>query len=206
MRYSIVPFLAANPTTIKGGKMRRTILMWRVWAVAGLMLFTISACATRPTTAPAAAEDQAVSQATAEKEQTRQQSLEEERLQTESDRRQYEIERNRFIYEDIFFSKYQYRLDETARRELEWKADWLLRHPEVKVLIEGHCDTGGSAEENLALGLRRAGEVKSFFLRRGIDRGRVSAISYGKERPIATGNGEEAQAKNRRVRTNIVFE
>ena len=136
----------------------------------------------------------------------RQQALEEERLQTEADRRQFAIDRNRFEYEDIFFDKYQYRLDEKARRELGWKADWLLRHPEVKILIEGHCDAGGSAEENLALGLRRAGEVKSFFLRQGIDRHRLSAISYGKERPVATGKSEEVQAKNRRVRTTIVEE
>ena len=147
-----------------------------------------------------------MSQAADAEEQARQQALEDERLQMEADRRQFEIERNRFVYEDIFFDKFRYRLDEKARRELAWKADWLLRHPNVKVLIEGHCDTGGSAEENLALGLRRAGEVKSFFLKRGIDRDRLSAISYGKEHPIATGKGEEVQAKNRRVRTSILVE
>lgn len=202
----MAPFPATDATMIKGGKMRRTILAWRVWAIAGLMLFTICACASRPSTAPATAQDQAAVETTAQEDMDRQQALEEERLQAEADRRQFQIERNRFEYEDIFFKKYHYRLDEKARRELEWKADWLQRHPDVKVQIEGHCDSGGSAEENLALGLRRAGEVQSFFLLRGIDRKRLSAISYGKERPIATGKSEEAQAKNRRVRTTIIEE
>lgn len=187
--------------------MRRTIRAWRFWAVAGLMLFTISACAGRHAAAPTAAQDQnaAVSAEAADAEDyARQQAAEEQRLQEEASRRQFAIERNRFNYEEIFFQKNQYRLDEKARRELEWKADWLLAHPEVRVQIEGHCDEGGSAQDNLALGLRRAGEVKSFFLRRGIARERLTAISYGKERPVATGQSKEAQAKNRRVRTTII--
>jgi peptidoglycan-associated lipoprotein len=136
----------------------------------------------------------------------RQQAQDEQQRQDESDRRQFEYERNRFIYEDIFFGKNQYRLDETAQKELEWKTEWLRNFPEINILIEGHCDEGGSPEDNLALGARRAGEVKSFFLRRGIERERITAISYGKERPLSTENSEEARAKNRRVRTVIIEE
>ena len=173
------------------------------------MLFTLSGCASKHAAEPTRAQDQG-GQPSAEASDAevlaRQQALEEERLQEEASRRQFEIERNRFVYEDIFFKKNQYRLDENALRELEWKADWLLQHPDVKVQIEGYCDEGGSAQDNLALGLRRAGEVQSFFLRRGIDRERLTAISYGKERPVATGKSEEAQAKNRRVRTTIIEE
>jgi outer membrane protein OmpA-like peptidoglycan-associated protein len=119
-------------------------------------------------------------------------------------RRQYEIERNRFIYEDIFFAKNQYQLDAAARNLLDWKADWLLAHPEVQVVIEGHCGEGGRAENNMALGLRRAGEVKGYLLRKGVARHRLTAMSYGSERPIAEGQGEEVQAKNRRVRLMVV--
>ena len=118
-------------------------------------------------------------------------------------RRQYEIERNRFIYEDIFFAKNQYRLDEQARELLKWKADWLKANPGVMVIIEGHCGEGGNAENNMALGLRRAGEVKGFLLRQGVARARLTAVSYGSERPLAQGQGEELQAKNRRVRLMI---
>jgi peptidoglycan-associated lipoprotein len=176
-------------------------------AVAGLMLFAISACAGRQSTAPTTAPDPSMEQTAAESSETelaRRQALEAQRRQEEADRRQFEVERNRFVYEDVFFGKKQYRLDDKARHELEWKADWLMRHPEVNVLIEGHCDEGGTPQDNLALGMRRAGEVQSFFLRKGIARERLSSISYGQERPIATGKTEEMRAKNRRVRTVLI--
>jgi len=185
--------------------MRRPLLAWRIIAVAGIMLFALSACASRQTAAPTTTEDQAT-EATSEEALARQQELAAQQRQEEADRRQFESERNRFNYEDIFFEKNKYRLDDNAQRELEWKATWLLDHPEITVLIEGHCDEGGSPEDNLALGARRAGEVKSFFLRRGIKRERLTAISYGKERPVATGEGEEVRAKNRRVRTLLIEE
>ncbi len=202
-------FLSLNATRIKGGKMRRTLLAWRIVAVSGLMLFALSACASRQTTAPTMTDDQTTapsSEISNEEALARQQALEEQQRQDEADRRQFESERNRFVYEDIFFARNQYRLDENARREMEWKAAWLLTYPDIKVLIEGHCDEGGRPEDNLALGMRRAGEVQSFFLRRGVARERLTAISYGKERPVATGEGEEVRAKNRRVRTLIIDE
>lgn len=189
--------------------MRRTLLAWRMMLVAGLLLSLLSACASRQTAAPAMADDPSVQQAeeaTTEEAMARQQALEEQQRQEEAARRQFETERNRFIYEDIFFEKNRYRLTEQAQRELEWKAAWLLAYPDIRVVVEGHCDEGGKPEDNLALGARRAGEVKSFFLRRGIARERLSAISYGKERPVATGEGEEVRAKNRRVRTLILEE
>ena len=179
--------------------------------MAGLMIFFISACASSSSNAPQMADDQSAGQpgdTSSEEELARQQSLKEQQLQEEAEQRQFEIERNRFVYEDIFFQKNKYRLGEElgkqAVQELEWKAGWLEAHPAVKVMIEGYCDEGGSAEDNLALGARRAGEGESFFLRRGIARERLSVISYGKERPIATGSTEEARAKNRRVRTQII--
>ena len=152
-------FLLSNVTRIKGGKMRRTILAWRIVAVAGLMLFALSACASRQTTAPTMTDDQTTapsSEISNEEALARQQALEEQQRQEEADRRQFESERNRFVYEDIFFARNQYRLDENARREMEWKAAWLLTYPDIKVLIEGHCDEGGRPEDNLALGMRRA--------------------------------------------------
>ena len=121
-------------------------------------------------------------------------------------RRQYEIERNRFIYEDVFFEKNKHRLDDKARELLDWKAQWLRSHVDVKVVLEGHCGEGGNSENNMALGLRRAGEVKGYLLHKGVGRDRLTAISYGSERPIARGEGEEIQAKNRRVRSMIVEE
>ena len=187
--------------------MRRTILAWRMIIFAGLILFVISACASRQTASQNMTDDtsaKAAAEKSSEDSLTRQPTSEEQRLQDEAARRQFETERNRFIYEDIFFGKNQFRLDENARRELSWKAQWLTDHPDIRVRIEGHTDENRTAEDNLALGARRAGEVKSFFLRRNIARERLSVISFGREQPVATGEGEEVRAKNRRVRTLII--
>lgn len=121
-------------------------------------------------------------------------------------RRQYEIKRNRFMYEDVFFAKNAHQLDAQARERLNWKAEWLRANPQVSVIIEGHCGEGGNAENNMALGLRRAGEVKGFLLRKGVARYRLTAVSYGSENPLVQGEGEEVQAKNRRVRLTIAGE
>jgi peptidoglycan-associated lipoprotein len=65
--------------------------------------------------------------------------------------------------------------------------------------IEGHCDSRGSIEYNLALGERRAKSVRAYLVNLGVSAKRLSVISYGKEKPIVQGDSEEAMAKNRRA-------
>lgn len=79
-----------------------------------------------------------------------------------------------------------------AKRLREYKA-------EDNVLVEGHCDERGTVEYNLALGDRRANSVKAYLTNAGIKKKRISAKSYGKERPAAQGSNEDAWAKNRRA-------
>lgn len=67
------------------------------------------------------------------------------------------------------------------------------------VRLEGHCDQRGSSEYNLALGERRAKAAKDGLIKLGVPAGSIKTISYGKEKPIATGNDEESWAQNRRV-------
>jgi peptidoglycan-associated lipoprotein len=121
----------------------------------------------------------------------------------EDERRREEAERNRLVYEDIYFGPESYRLDQRAEELLRWKADWLRRHPEVAVIVEGYSDQRGGPAKNLLLGSKRAGAVMSFLLREGIPRERLTAVSYGEERLVASGRGEEVDAKNRRVRLTI---
>ena len=66
------------------------------------------------------------------------------------------------------------------------------------MVVEGHADERGTREYNLALGERRAAEVRSYLLASGIDANRVRIVSYGKERPVAVESNEEAWAQNRR--------
>ncbi len=91
-----------------------------------------------------------------------------------------------------------------AQPILTAQANWLGRYADVQVRIEGNCDERGTREYNLALGARRANSVKDFLVSHGVDPGRITTISYGKERPIDPGTGEDAWAKNRNGHTAIV--
>ena len=90
-------------------------------------------------------------------------------------------------------------LSSETRKELSENAEWIKSHAKVTVQVEGHCDSRGSVEYNLALGERRAKAVKAYLVSLGIDAKRLTVISYGEEKPIATGDTEEAYAKNRRA-------
>jgi peptidoglycan-associated lipoprotein len=86
---------------------------------------------------------------------------------------------------------------------LDHQAQWLKEYSSISVVIEGHCDERGTREYNLALGQKRADAAKSYLVAAGVPASRVETISYGKERPEATGDSEEAWAKNRRGVTVI---
>jgi peptidoglycan-associated lipoprotein len=94
-------------------------------------------------------------------------------------------------------------IDSEAQSILTKQAAWLAKYPNVRVTIEGHCDERGTREYNLALGDRRANSAKNFLVNAGVNAARISVISYGKERPIATGSDEEAWAQNRRAVTVV---
>ena len=69
----------------------------------------------------------------------------------------------------------------------------------VKVRLEGHADERGSREYNIGLGERRAQAVRRLLLLQGVSAGQISTVSFGEERPRATGSTESAWAQNRRV-------
>jgi peptidoglycan-associated lipoprotein len=103
----------------------------------------------------------------------------------------------------VFFAFDRSDITPEARQTLARQADWLRRYPNVTVTIEGHCDERGTREYNLALGERRAQAVKNVLVAMGIPPGRISTISYGKERPAVVGSSEEAYAQNRRAVTTV---
>ena len=105
----------------------------------------------------------------------------------------------KFGQEDIYFNFDEFAVSPDGKKILASKAAFLKTHPTLKVMVEGHCDERGTTEYNLALGEKRAGEVKKYLIFLGIDGNRLSVISYGKEKPAASGHNEEAWAKNRRV-------
>ena len=129
----------------------------------------------------------------------RQKELEAERQRKEAEQRRFRAAKTQFIGEDIYFEKGSYRLQPKARTVLYRKADFLKKYPQVSVIIEGHTDESGSRETNIAFGEHRSGAVKSFLIKEGIQRERMIAVSYGKERPVDTAKTAKARAKNRRV-------
>ena len=76
-------------------------------------------------------------------------------------------------------------------------AAFLLQHPSIKVVVEGHCDDRGSEEYNLALGTSRAESLKHSLLQQGISEDRIKTISYGKEKPFCSQDNDACWQKNR---------
>ena len=100
---------------------------------------------------------------------------------------------------DVFFDYDSYDITQQYQRVLQADASFLRQHPNMKFLIEGHCDERGSTEYNLALGDNRANSIKQALISLGISADRIRTISYGKERPFCTESTEACWAQNRRA-------
>ena len=107
------------------------------------------------------------------------------------------------IGDRIYFETDKHNIKSASAFTLESQANWLKSTPGFQIIIEGHCDERGTREYNLALGERRANSVKEFLVSLGVEPGRVTTISYGKERPSAEGSTSESWAENRRAVTVV---
>ena len=100
---------------------------------------------------------------------------------------------------DVYFDYDKADIRADARDALSQTAQFLRSYPQMKVIVEGHCDERGSTEYNLALGDRRAGAAKQFLISLGIAADRLESVSYGKERPFCSAATEECYKQNRRA-------
>ncbi len=98
----------------------------------------------------------------------------------------------------VFFATNKSILTTASRDTLRKQAAWMRKNKDITVTVEGHADERGTREYNLALGDRRANAVKDYLLTYGISGGRLSVISYGKERPVNSGSSPLAWSQNRR--------
>lgn len=101
----------------------------------------------------------------------------------------------------ILFDTDKFNIDSVDAAALQGQAEWLAKYPAKRATLEGHCDERGTRDYNLALGEKRANSAKNYLVSLGVDASRLTTISYGKERPVATGSDEQAWAKNRRAVT-----
>jgi len=99
---------------------------------------------------------------------------------------------------DVFFDLDQSEIRDGDRAALQKDADWMKRWATTIVTVEGHADSRGSSEYNLALGNRRATVVKEYLVSLGVTPGRITVISKGKEQPFCTEENESCWQQNRR--------
>ena len=108
------------------------------------------------------------------------------------------------ILKDVHFAFDSFELDGAARDVLARNLDWLRSNGRAKIEVEGHCDSRGTIEYNLALGAKRAKSVKDHLVGQGIAAERISTISYGKELPLCHEENETCWARNRRAHSVVL--
>ncbi len=103
------------------------------------------------------------------------------------------------VLEDVYFEFDKSRLTTETRETLKKHAQWLIDHPTVKVIIEGHCDERGTEQYNMALGDRRAFSVKNYLISLGVPSNQMETFSWGEQIPKVPGHDEWAWSQNRRA-------
>ena len=149
------------------------------------------------------AAQQAAEDAAARREAELAKMSEAERQREEAAMMAEEARMRAFVEENIHFDFDKYDLKPKAMMILDEKAAFLREHPEVRVLVEGHCDDRGTNEYNLALGDRRANSAKNYLVRSGVAESRITTISYGEEQPLCMEQAESCWWKNRRAQFQV---
>ena len=99
---------------------------------------------------------------------------------------------------DAFFALDSIELNQESRGVIQKNGEFLKRRPSTKVMVEGHADSRGTNEYNLALAERRAGAVRDYLVSLGIPADRISIVSKGEEAPFCTEEAESCWQQNRR--------
>jgi peptidoglycan-associated lipoprotein len=99
---------------------------------------------------------------------------------------------------DVYFDYDKSELRGDQQAVIQADAQFFSQHPDINFTVEGHCDSRGSTEYNLALGDQRASSVKSALVAAGVAANRIKTISYGKEKPFCMEENESCWQQNRR--------
>jgi len=101
------------------------------------------------------------------------------------------------VLKPVFFAYDSIELNETARGTLQKNVEYLKKRPSTKILVEGHADSRGTNEYNLALGERRADAVRDYIMGLGVTTDRVTIVSKGEEQPFCREETESCWQQNR---------
>ena len=109
-------------------------------------------------------------------------------------------------FEDVHFDFDRYSLRPEALKLLDEAVAKLQANPNIQVTIEGHADSVGTQQYNLALGDRRANSARDYLVMRGIAASRLRTVSYGEDRPIDTNETAAGRARNRRAHLAVIMQ
>jgi peptidoglycan-associated lipoprotein len=110
---------------------------------------------------------------------------------------------NKIMEEDVYFDFDTHMLSEKARDILSRIGDILMEEKEFGVIVEGHTDEVGTEAYNMSLGGKRAKAVFSFLVDYGVDQSRLKTMSFGEEKPKATGTTDTDRELNRRAHFKV---
>ena len=99
---------------------------------------------------------------------------------------------------DVFFALDSVELNQESRGAIQKNSDFMKKRMSTKVMVEGHADSRGTNEYNLALAERRAGAVRDYLVSLGIVADRIAIVSKGEEAPFCTEESESCWQQNRR--------
>jgi peptidoglycan-associated lipoprotein len=99
---------------------------------------------------------------------------------------------------DVFFAYDKSDLSDASRATLQKNSAWMQKWTSTQTRIEGHADSRGTSEYNLALGERRATAVRDYLVSLGVPAARLTIVSLGEEQPVCTEEAESCWSQNRR--------
>ncbi len=103
------------------------------------------------------------------------------------------------VLKRIHFETNKWDILPEAKEILKKNAEWVLAHPEFKLIVEGHCDERNTEAYNLALGERRANAAREYLIGLGVPASKIQTVSYGENRPLCTESNESCWQQNRRA-------
>lgn len=105
----------------------------------------------------------------------------------------------------VYFDYDSSSLSSSTRDALSETARILKENNGVKLEVQGHCDERGTTSYNMGLGERRARAVYRYLMDQGVASSRLNTVSYGEERPAASGDYESAWSQNRRAEFRVTY-
>lgn len=107
-------------------------------------------------------------------------------------------------FERVHFDYDSANLSSSSRAALDTNAALMQDFPNIRVEIQGHADERGTTDYNLALGQKRARSIADYLSNMGVPESRLPVVSYGEERPVASGSDEVAWSQNRRAEFRLL--